>query len=65
MNRLTKRLVILIFLGIFSTALIVSCGQKAQEADSTASELPADSTEHPTDSTEHPTEHPADSTKSN
>jgi hypothetical protein len=73
MSRLIKRLVILFFLGIFCTALIVSCGKQAKEGDHPAGEHPADSTEHPKDSTEHPAdstehpagsaEHPADTTK--
>lgn len=65
-----KRLATIIFLVLFSTAAIVSCGKQAKE-DHPAGEHPADSTEHPSDSTEHPSdstehpggEHPADSTK--
>lgn len=61
MKQLLKRLTFLVFLTIFTTALIISCGkQTAKEeqpaADST--EHPTDSTEHPSDSTEHPSEHP-------
>ena len=57
----------MIFLGLFSAGVIVSCGkQGASEAatEEQADEHPADSTEHPADSTEHPAEHPADSTSS-
>lgn len=51
----------MIFLGLFSAGVIVSCGkQGASEAttEEQADEHPADSAEHPADSTEHP----ADST---
>ena len=69
MKRLTQKLVLILFLGLLSTAVITSCGKQAATeeqtaTDSTAAEHPADSTEHPSDSTqgEHP-EHPQDSTK--
>jgi hypothetical protein len=69
MNRLTKKITALVFLGFLSVAIVVSCG-KAKEGDHPAgehptdsAEHPSDSTEHPSDSTEHPSEHPADSTQ--
>jgi hypothetical protein len=61
MIQLTKKLLAIIFLFLFSAAVIISCGKKADsEADhpteeqAAPAEEPAD--EHPTDSTEHPTD---------
>jgi len=67
MQSFKKRLVIVIFLSMFSAATIVSCGKQASKEEPQATEAagdhPSDSTEHPSDSTEHPAEHPADETK--
>jgi len=57
-----KRLTAIIFVTLFSTSAMVSCGKQAAKEEPAATEHPADSTEHPSDSTEHPsdsTEHPA------
>lgn len=65
MVKFKKSLALIIFLTLFSTAALVSCGKQAQEAateeSSDSAEHPADSTEHPTDTTKH--DHPADTTK--
>jgi hypothetical protein len=67
MNRTLKRLAAAIFVGMFATAIIMSCGQKTTEAtESGDTEAKKDSTEHPAG--EHPsdsTEHPTDTTKKN
>ncbi len=61
MNRLIKNLFTLLFLVLFSTALVMSCAKQAIEGEHPAGEHPSDSTA--ADSTEHPAEHPADSTQ--
>jgi hypothetical protein len=65
MQRILKSLAFVLFLTVFSSAIIISCGRQANQ-DHPADEHPADSTEHPADSSdnanEHP-EHPKDSTK--
>jgi hypothetical protein len=74
MLQLKKKIATFFFLALLSSAVVISCGKKAEtessdqtvtEQDSTAIEHPADSTasEHPSDS-EHP-EHPSDSTENN
>jgi hypothetical protein len=67
-----KRITTIIFLSLFSTMVIVSCGKLGKKEEHPAgehpkdsTEHPSDSTEHPADSTEHPVEHPKDSTKNN
>ena len=66
MNRLLKQLAALVFVCLFATAMVTSCGQKPAEGDnSTETEAVKDTTEHPEG--EHPsdtTEHPTDTTKS-
>ena len=59
-----KRLSTIIFLTLFSAAIIVSCGkqgntEEANSEEANTEQAASDSTEHPTDSAEHP----ADSTK--
>jgi hypothetical protein len=66
MNRLIKKLMTFIFLGLLSTAIMISCGKQAKEGDHPAGEHPSDTTANASDTTEHPdhpAEHPADSTK--
>ena len=63
MNRLIKNLLTIVFLGLLSTSIMISCGKQAKEGDHPTGEHPTDSSASASDSTEHPSEHPADSTK--